>query len=331
MQEIAARLNALCDDEPYVTGWYLKDLKTGATADRNGEMVFPSASTRKISIMMAALAAVHAGTLSLDAPFEIEKKYQDNNSGVFQFLSTGITITFRDAITMMIIVSDNACTGKIVDIVGLDAVNAYTRRVGMAGSTHRFNIPPKVGRDHTLEQANTTTPADVGRLLELILQGTTDESVAARLGVTTELCKLALDILLWQRHDQPAAEPAANRGPGGSQDRHRRPGSQQQRRRHHLPGRYPSVHPVRLHREPAGQHAERHVRVPARRPDDRQDGEGRLRRLRRPRQDRRGWLRPPPSDPERRNPPPQPHPTYHVAPVSPRPRARGRAGRWSSW
>ena len=199
MQDVIAKLNALCEDEPYVTGWYLKDLKSGATADRNGETVFPSASTRKISIMMAALAAVHAGTLSLDDPFEIEKKYQDNNSGVFQFLSTGIKISFRDAITMMIIVSDNACTGKIVDMLGLDAINAYTRRVGMVGSTHRFNIPPKTGRDHTLEQANTTTPADVGRLLELILQGTTDESVAAKLGVTTDLCKLAIDILLMQR------------------------------------------------------------------------------------------------------------------------------------
>lgn len=199
MQDVTAKLNALCEDEPYVTGWYLKDLKTGATADRNGETVFPSASTRKISIMMAALAAVRAGTLSLDDPFEIEKKYQDNNSGVFQFLSTGITISFRDAITMMIIVSDNACTGKIVDMLGLEAINAYTRRVGMVGSTHRFNIPPKTGRDHTLEQANTTTPADVGRLLELILQGTTDESVAAKLGVTTDLCKLAIDILLMQR------------------------------------------------------------------------------------------------------------------------------------
>jgi beta-lactamase class A len=199
MQDVIAKLNALCEDEPYVTGWYLKDLKTGAVADRNGEMVFPSASTRKISIMMAALAAVQAGTLSLDDPFEIERKYQDNNSGVFQFLSTGIQITFRDAITMMIIVSDNACTGKIVDMLGLDAINAYTRRVGMLSSTHRFNIPPKVGRDHTLDEANTTTPADVGRLLELILEGTTDEAVAARLGVTTDLCKLALDILLMQR------------------------------------------------------------------------------------------------------------------------------------
>ncbi len=199
MQDVIAKLNALCEDEPYVTGWYLKDLKSGATADRNGDVVFPSASTRKISILMAALAAVHAGTLSLDDPFTIDKEYQDNTSGVFQFLSTGIVLKVRDALTMMIIVSDNACTGKIVDMLGLDAINAYTRRVGMVGSTHRYNIPPKSGRDHVLEESNTTTPADVGRLLELILQGTTDEAVAGRLGVTTDLCKLAMQILLWQR------------------------------------------------------------------------------------------------------------------------------------
>ena len=199
MSDLIARLNALSDEQPFTTSWYFKNLQTGETADRAGDVVVPSASTRKIAIMMAALAACHAGSLSLDQPFEIEKKYQDTDSGTFQFLTPGFTITFRDALVMMIIVSDNTCTGKVVDIVGLDAINAYSKRVGMVGTTHRFNIPPKTGRDHPLEQANTTTPTDVGRLLELILQGTTDDAVAARLGVTPELCKLGLDILLWQR------------------------------------------------------------------------------------------------------------------------------------
>ena len=144
MQDLIAELNAICDEQPYPTGWYLKDLQSGQVAERNGDTVFPSASTRKISIMMAALAAVNAGTLSLDDPFEIEKKYQDNNSGTFQFLTPGFTITFRDALIMMIIVSDNTCTGKVVDMLGLDAVNAYSKRVGMVGTTHRFTIPPSV-------------------------------------------------------------------------------------------------------------------------------------------------------------------------------------------
>ena len=97
MRELVQRLNELFDALPFQTSWYLKDLTTGAHADRLGAVPVPSASTRKISIMMTALAAVNAGTLSLDDPFEIEKQYQDNNSGTFQLLTPGFTITFRDA------------------------------------------------------------------------------------------------------------------------------------------------------------------------------------------------------------------------------------------
>ena len=66
MQELAARLNALCDALPFQTSWYVKDLTSGARADRLGDVPVPSASTRKISILMAALKAVHDGKLALD-------------------------------------------------------------------------------------------------------------------------------------------------------------------------------------------------------------------------------------------------------------------------
>jgi beta-lactamase class A len=199
MREIVAKLNELCDALPFQTSWYLKDLVGGARADRFGGVPVPSASTRKISIMMAALAAVHAGKLSLDQHVTIDKKYQDNDSGTFQHVTPGFWITFRDALVMMIIVSDNTCTGTVVDLVGLDTVQRWCDGVGMTGTTHRFGIPPKLGREHTLEQVTTTTPNDQGMLLELILQGTTAAAVARKLGSTTELCKLGLDILSWQK------------------------------------------------------------------------------------------------------------------------------------
>ena len=63
-----------------------------------GDVPVPSASTRKISIMMAALKAVHDGKLSLDQKVTIEAKYQDNDSGTFQHLTPGFWITFRDAL-----------------------------------------------------------------------------------------------------------------------------------------------------------------------------------------------------------------------------------------
>jgi beta-lactamase class A len=199
MREIVAKFDELCDALPFQTSWYLKDLATGARADRLGAVPVPSASTRKISIMMAALAAVHAGKLSLDQKVTIDQKYQDNDSGTFQHLTPGFWITFRDALVMMIIVSDNTCTGTVVDLVGLETIQRWCDCVGMTGTTHRFGIPPKLGRDHTLEQVTTTTPNDQGMLLELVLQGTTDAAVARRLGSTPELCRLGLDILSWQK------------------------------------------------------------------------------------------------------------------------------------
>src|SRR5215813_4679141 len=199
MRELVRQFNELCDALPFQTSWYLKDLATGARADRLGALPVPSASTRKISIMMAALAAVHAGKLALDQKVTIEARYQDNDSGTFQHLTPGFWITFRDALVMMIIVSDNTCTGIVVDHVGLESIQRWCEGIGMTGTTHRFGIPPRLGREHTLEQVTTTTPNDQGMLLEMILQGTTDGAVARRLGSTPELCRLGLDILSWQK------------------------------------------------------------------------------------------------------------------------------------
>jgi beta-lactamase class A len=200
MQTLAQDLNKLCDEQPFHTGWYFKNLRTGDTLQRHGDTVVPSASTRKISIMMAALKAVHEGKLALAQPVVMEAKYQNNDSGCFQHLQPGFTIQLRDALVMMIIVSDNTCTGTVVDLVGLQPINDLCQSLGMTGTTHRYGIPPAGMAGYLpAEQTNATTPADVGRLLEIILQGSHDAQTAARLGCTPELCQLALDILSWQR------------------------------------------------------------------------------------------------------------------------------------
>jgi beta-lactamase class A len=199
MKDLAARLDALCDALPFQTSWYLKDLASGARADRLGDVPVPSASTRKISIMMAALKAVHDGKLALDQKVIIDAKYQDNDSGTFQHLTPGFWITFRDALVMMIIVSDNTCTGLVVDLVGLGEIQRFCESIGMSRTIHRFGIPPRLDPNHALDQVTSTTPNDQGMLLELILRGSTDPAAAARMGVTPDLCRLGLDILSWQK------------------------------------------------------------------------------------------------------------------------------------
>ena len=210
MQTLTARLNEMCNELPFHTGWHLKDVSSGETSHLNGDVVVPSASTRKIAILIAALKAVNQGTLSLDQPFVVQSKYQNNDSGCFQHLTPGFAITLRDALVMMIIVSDNTCTGAVSDLVGLDNVNALCQSIGLKGTNHLVGLPPLgLGRNHSLDQVNTTTPNDVGLLLDLILQGSSDPTAADKLGCTTELCQLAIDILSWQklRNKLPALLP----------------------------------------------------------------------------------------------------------------------------
>lgn len=199
MEALVRNLNTLCDEQPFDTGWYLKDLRTGQSAHRNGHVVVYSASTRKIAILMAALKAVHEGKLSLDQPVAVEAKYASIAGGCFARLRPGLVVPFRDFLTMMIILSDNTSTPTVVDMLGLDRINAFCQSIGMVGTTHRQNVPPRdLEWDHLAEANNATTPADVGLLLDLILQGTADPAAAARLGTTSELCQLAIDTLSWQ-------------------------------------------------------------------------------------------------------------------------------------
>jgi beta-lactamase class A len=199
MEELIDKLNALCDEQPFDTGWWLKDLRSGRTRDRNGDKIYYSASTRKIAIMMAALKGVNEGRFSLDQPVEVLEEYQRTNSSPFGRVAPGFSMTFRDFLIMMIILSDNTCTGTVVDMVGLDYINEFCASIGMVGTTHRQRTPPEnLAWDHPVEETNATTAGDVGLLLDSVVQGTRDADEAARLGVTTELCQLGIDILSWQ-------------------------------------------------------------------------------------------------------------------------------------
>lgn len=211
MQALITRMHELCDAEPFDTGWYLKDLRSGAEFDRRGDVVVPSASTRKIAILMTALRAVNQGRLKLDQPVTVEAKYQatqfaenglahTKHSGCLLYLQPGFTVQLRDLIVLMIIVSDNTATGIVSDMLGLDAINEFSQSVGMKNTAHRTGTPAYANRaNQPVDQQNATTPRDVGLLLDLIQQGATNGDVAEKLGCTPELCQLGLDILSWQR------------------------------------------------------------------------------------------------------------------------------------
>jgi len=198
VKDLGAKLNTLCDAQPYSVSWYLKDIRSGKTADRAGSAVVASRSTRKVSIMMALLKAVNDGKFSLTQRVTIPEKYQNTASGVTPFLLPGLELPLRDALILMIVVSDNPCTALIVDMLGTAYLNEYCNTIGMKETIHRFSLPLPT----TDLNVNTVISArNQGRLLEMILKGSADKTESAILGCTVEQCRFAIQVMKWQRCD----------------------------------------------------------------------------------------------------------------------------------
>jgi beta-lactamase class A len=201
MDALSKTLNAICDQQPYVTSWCCKDLTSGVTAHRAGDVVLPSGSTRKTSIMMALLRTAHQGRVNLDESVAYEEWMKaEVVSGTFLRMTPGLKIPLRDALVQMMIVSDNVCTRMVMQHVSLAEVNALCHDAGMSGTVHRTVVPQRdLPPDHALEAVTVTTACDQVRLYDLILRGCDDEAAADRLGCSPAHCRYAIDILSWQK------------------------------------------------------------------------------------------------------------------------------------
>jgi beta-lactamase class A len=201
-EELVARLNAICDEQSFITSWHFRNLLTGDRANRAGSVPTPSASTRKIAYLMAALREVHAGRMDLAEPVVITEELQKGVvSGVMYFMTPGLVFPMRDALVQMIITSDNTCTSIVGDRITVAGLNAFCASAGMTGTLIRHVVPPRdLPVDANFDFVAQTTPDDQAHLLQAILDGSMQPAAAERLGVTPELCRMALEILGWQRY-----------------------------------------------------------------------------------------------------------------------------------
>ena len=127
----------------------------------------------------------------------VDSRYQDNDSGTFQHLTPGFAITFRDALVMMIIVSDNTCTGTVVDLWGWGDP-APLRVGGMSRTVHRFGIPPRLPADHGWSKSPPPPRATRDCSWTSSSGGPTTRGGRAA-GFHPGILRLGLDILSWQK------------------------------------------------------------------------------------------------------------------------------------
>ena len=116
---------------PAATGVQVKHLATGEEAGVRPDQDFSTASVIKLAFMVRAYQMADQKLLDLDERITLTRAHLRHGTGVFQYHDAGLQPTFRDAITEMIITSDNTATDIVLMKIGGPA--AVTRWLGESG------------------------------------------------------------------------------------------------------------------------------------------------------------------------------------------------------
>jgi len=197
-------------------GVSVKHLGTSESANLNGDRLFPTASVFKVPVLVEFYRQAERGALSPDQQVILTERDKVPGSGVLKELSEGLSVSLRDLLSLMMMVSDNTATDLIVGRVGFDKVNATLDELGL----HRIRVvrycreilfdlvgvndlpleKMTIGlfrevsetRDYGgswslgVENNDVTTPNEMNRLLKMIVKG----EAASR-----ESCDEILDIM----------------------------------------------------------------------------------------------------------------------------------------
>ena len=109
-----------------------KHVETGEEIAVNGDMYFPMASVFKVPVFVEVMAQIREGRFSLDDEISIRKTDQHLGSGYLSDLDApGITLSVRNLINLMMMISDNSATDILLTKVGAENVNNRLRSFGL--------------------------------------------------------------------------------------------------------------------------------------------------------------------------------------------------------
>ena len=151
-----------------VSLWHM-NLADGKISSYKEGMPLIAASVIKLFIMAEAFRAMEAGELSADQLFTKEKHMNMPSCGALNYMHDGVRITLMDLVTLMIILSDNTATNMLIDILGIEKINATIDSMGCEGCRLNRRLFDSEASRRGIQ--NYITASGVGRFLKLLVDG----------------------------------------------------------------------------------------------------------------------------------------------------------------
>ncbi len=139
----------------------VKFIDSGDTFSINENQQFWAASVIKIPIIVELFRQAEDNSIDLEKKHSIKPENRVKGSGIAHLLDENSTYTAKDLAKLAIILSDNAATNEIVDLVGKENVENHIKKLGLENTTFKHKMMIKAGKG-----PNLTTTKDIASLLE---------------------------------------------------------------------------------------------------------------------------------------------------------------------
>lgn len=166
------------------------DLRSGRTVAIDADTPVPTASVIKLTILYDAVKTIQEGRASFADRLVLTKDNQVGGSGVLGLFDTPLTVTLKDALTMMVVVSDNSATNLAIDRLGLQNIDRRIQSLGLKNTWLYKKVflppPPSAPADQKTFGLGKTTAREMASVMQRFA---TCESIAQN------LCAAALSML----------------------------------------------------------------------------------------------------------------------------------------
>jgi len=201
---LAERVKAIAAQHHGDVALFAEDLKTHETVSLAPDTPVQTASVIKLAILYEALEQVREGKVHFEDKITLTKDDQVPGSGVLLMFDAPLSLTLKDVLTMMIVMSDNSASNLAMDHVGIENVN---RRLAMLGlkDTYLYKKvfrPAPVGVTMPADQKKfglgKTTAREMAELMTKIATCDVAEPGAPVREDDAALCGVAWKMLHWQ-------------------------------------------------------------------------------------------------------------------------------------
>jgi beta-lactamase class A len=170
VSDVIAAIQREIDAFAGTVGVAAKNLGTGEEIRVNADDETGTASTIKVPILIELFRQVEAGEVDLETKIADSPETRTPGSGILRDLSVGNPLSVRDIAILMIVVSDNTATNMLIDLLGMDRINATMTEFGFPRTQLRNRIDfPKIGDD--VKELAVTTPGELAAIMEALATG----------------------------------------------------------------------------------------------------------------------------------------------------------------